>query len=105
MTASQSDEKETVGGVVKKASKLAILVLVGSLLKFAAQVTHAAPMTTPKLMAGHAEPKTKVWPPPEMFEMKEDHPDSFYDPSSSHYMGGAHNVALARLSDPENTIK
>jgi len=96
MAATNSSKSATVGSMMKSVSSLTMLVVMGSLFKFGAEVMYANPQVnapaTHKLQAAHESVTDGVWPPPEQFQ--QDHLDSFYDESSSHFMGGAANVAL-----------
>lgn len=82
--------------MLRKAGKLIILIVVAAFIKFGAEIsvvhrevqvakTHAPRHALRSASPTHAGPKK--------------HLDSYYDPTSSHYMGGAHNVALAQLSE------
>jgi hypothetical protein len=68
------------------------MIAVASLFKFGAEMSVTTPLPmTPRLKA--SAPISSSSP---MVEVE--HLPSYYDPMSSHYMGGAHNVALAHLS-------
>jgi hypothetical protein len=73
MNATKSDKSATVGGLMKSVSSLTMLVVMGSLVKFGAEVVYATPATvnqpmTHKLQAGHQSSNSGVWPPPEQFQ-------------------------------------
>lgn len=99
MAASNSSKSASVGSMMKSVSSLTMLIVMGSLVKFGAEVIYVTPSVdapaTHKLQAAHKSVTDGVWPAPEQFQ--QDHLDSFYDESSSHYMGGAANVALSRF--------
>jgi len=95
LNASDSKDPETVGTMLRKAGKLIILICVSSTLKFVAEMSQDVPsVTVPTSHRLQAEHITK-----------EVHPASYYDPSSSHYMGGAHNVAMAHLTGEPLPVK
>lgn len=100
MAASKSSKSTSVGSMMKSVSSLTMLIVMGSLVKFGAEVIYVTPSVdapaTHKLQAAHESVTRGVWPPPEQF-IKQDHLESFYDESSSHFMGGAANVALSRF--------
>jgi hypothetical protein len=110
MEAASSDDHTTVRQMLKKATSLIMMVVFASLVKFGAEMsmkeTHVSRHPTLKAIHepvqristfGHAADSASPW------ENKE-HTASFYDPKSSHYMGGAHNVALMHLTDPNNQM-
>jgi len=76
--------------MLRKASTLIVLIMVSSVVKFIAEMSQAqkvsnVPSTSHPLLQSQHVPV-------------ENHAASYYDPESSHYMGGAHNVALAQLA-------
>ena len=90
LTASDSKDPETVGTMLRKAGKLIILICMSSMLKFVAEMSANVPAVQVQVPAHKRLQATHI--------TTEVHPDSYYDPSSSHYMGGAHNVAMAHLT-------
>jgi len=86
MTAASTKDSSSVGGLLKKSAGLIFLIVVASVCQLMSSKT--VPETVQHvvkqnlhLQSGHGE----------------EHSDSYYDKSSSHYMGGAHNVALANI--------
>ena len=87
LEAAGKNDSNSVGGLVKKIGTLCALIGVASVFQLMGTMNTANPVeavqqatasSTHKLQASHAEK----------------HPASYYDSSSSHYMGGAHNVLL-----------
>lgn len=90
LTASDSKDPETVGAMLRKAGKLIILICISSTLKFVAEMSANVPAVQVQVPAHKRLQSTHI--------TTEVHPASYYDPESSHYMGGAHNVAMAHLT-------
>lgn len=91
--ASQNKDSVAVGGMFRKAGQLIILIVVASFVKFGAEVTDSHQQTQrANLVARH-----RLQAASPTHDAPKKHLDSYYDPGSSHYMGGAHNVALAQL--------
>jgi len=87
MEAAGTKDSGSVGGLLKKSAGLMFLIAVASIAQLMS--TYGAAMTPAiQQAAGHALQSSHAQP----------HAESFYDETSSHYMGGAHNVALANLS-------
>lgn len=96
MKAAESDNHITVKKMLRQATTLILLVCVASFAKFGAEMSQKETFVAsrhPTLKAAHSTVITE-----------EVHSDSFYDPNSSHYMGGAHNVALMHITDPDNVM-
>jgi hypothetical protein len=95
MSVSTSKDTSSVGETVKKTGTLIALILGATVLQFVANyqtpVQTAAPASHPVLQQAH---RLQAASP-----MAEELPASFYDKSSSHYMGGAHNAALMSVRD------
>lgn len=96
--ASNTSNPKTVASKLSSAGGLFCMLICAGFLKLYAEVDsfralEAAPETVHKALKA---PKLEAGKP-----------ESFYDSSSSHYMGGAHNVALAKLqgSLPEASKK
>lgn len=111
MQAASSDDHTTVKSALKKATNLVLLIVFASFVKFGAEMSQKnfnIPAGHPTLKAtrGSAAHVSTFVPPADAASPWEDkeHTPSFYDPESSHYMGGAHNVALAALSNPANPL-
>lgn len=112
MQASNSDDHTTVKTMLKKATNLILMVVFASFVKFGAE------MSQKQSTIGSRHPTLKATRNAEVTQVtnfidigdasnpyeEREHTPSFYDPTSSHYMGGAHNVALAHLSDPNNAM-
>jgi len=103
MSAVSEKDPETVRGMLKKATNLIVLICFASLVKFGAEITNHSKAPNARHHLKAARPSTFPQPGDAASPFVE-HTASFYDPTSSHYMGGAHNVALAHLSDPDNTM-
>merc|ERR1712226_1657191 len=87
MEAAGTKDSGSVGGLLKKSAGLIFMIAVASV--FQLMSTYSSAMTPAiqevahhALQSSHTQPRAA----------------SFYDETSSHYMGGAHNVALANLS-------
>ena len=109
MNAANSDDHTTVKGMLKKATNLILMIVFASFVKFGAEMSQKQtkmPFTKhPTLQAAHKAPVASTFvDAADAANPFEKHAASFYDPTSSHFMGGAHNVALAHLSDPNNAM-
>lgn len=90
MDVSSSKDSSTVSDVVKKTGTIICLIIGATALQFFANyntLESAIPASHPALQSSHFSLKAAS-------PIVEDLPESYYDSSSSHYMGGAHNVAL-----------
>ena len=87
MEAAGTKDSGSVGGLLKKSAGLMFMIAVASIFQLMA--TYSSAMTPAiQEVAHHALQSSHTQP----------HAASYYDETSSHYMGGAHNVALANLS-------
>lgn len=95
--ASSAKDSHTVKSSLKNVSMLFALIVGATVCKFVA---------TSDMFAADAEPKTAKKSLKHSLQQS-DMPESFYDQNSSHYMGGAHNVALKQLAEGSNqkTVK
>lgn len=84
--AAQSKDAASVGGLVKKVGVICSLIAGASILQLMASMdTSNAVASVSKAIKSEA-PSHKL-----SASREEEHPASFYDESSSHYLGGAHN--------------
>lgn len=85
LEAVESKDTSKVSGLLSRAVSLIALIAAAAIFKLVATMSQAptgAPVVhTPKLQQSH----------------QQNYPESYYDESSPHYMGGAHNVALQNL--------
>ena len=89
LAAAQEKESSTVQGMLKKVGMFCAMIVLAASFQLmgsmsAKAVPSAAPVATPKLQASHKS-----------------YPASYYDKSSSHYMGGAHNVLINAAANGE----
>lgn len=114
MQAASSDDHTTVKQMLKKATNLILMVVFASFVKFGAEMSQKQntigsrhptlkAIRTPTTEFTQATNFMEIGDSASPWEEKE-HTPSFYDPTSSHYMGGAHNVALAHLSNPNSAM-
>jgi len=81
--AAQKNDVESVGAAVKKITVFTALIAGASLLQMMGAANTANPVEAVQTVAS-TQHKLKA----------EHHPASYYDESSSHYKGGAHNVLI-----------
>lgn len=91
MTASNSKESSTVKGKLSNISMLIALILGATVCKITADgsMFESSAKASLKSSHKHALKSSAVGP----------YPASYYDKTSSHYMGGAHNVALQDVAN------
>lgn len=85
LDAASKGNAESVGALVKKVGYLSAMIMVASVFQLMSTANTANPVkaieqASHKLQAAN-------------------HPASYYDKTSSHYMGGAHNVLLQAAND------
>lgn len=112
MDAASQKDTGTVGGLLKRSAGLIFMIAIASVFQLLSvykseMVPSAEQVAKHALMAAHEAENTGshnfvsenmrngVEPKP---KLEAGHSESYYDEKSPHYMGGAHNVALARLS-------
>jgi hypothetical protein len=95
LEAVNTKDSSKVNGLLKKTTQLISLITFASIFKLIA-VLMEEPVAAPTVSTSHVLKQSR----PSIL-LEQEHPESFYDSSSPHYMGGAHNVALAQLSDPK----
>ena len=88
MEAASNKDANTVGGIVKKVGAICALIAGASMLQLMANMNTASPVEAVTKASGH-----------KLQASKNAHPDSYYNPESSHYQGGAHNVLLNFAKD------
>lgn len=95
MQVSSTKDSSSVSSTVKKTGAIICLIIGATALQFMAnyqvKLETAEPVSSPVLQASH--PTLKAASP-----IVEDYPESYYDKTSSHYMGGAHNAALKAMA-------
>ena len=82
--AASKNESASVGGLVKRVGYICALIAAASLTQFMGTYNTANPV----------EAVTKATSSHKLQASNERHPASYYDKSSSHYMGGGHNVLI-----------
>ena len=82
--ATKSDE-QSVGAIVKKVGIFTALIAVASVCQLMGQANTPSPVEAVTEVSSSSH---------KLQASRESHPASYYDKSSSHYMGGAHNVLL-----------
>mmetsp|Transcript_103049 Transcript_103049/g.142583 ORF Transcript_103049/g.142583 Transcript_103049/m.142583 type:complete len:464 (+) Transcript_103049:345-1736(+) len=87
--ATSAKDSNTVKSSLKNITMLFALIVGASVCKFVA---------TSEMFAADAEPKAAKKSLKHSLKSS-NMPESFYDENSSHYMGGAHNVALKQLAE------
>lgn len=87
MDASKSTESASVGGLVKKVGVISALIACASVFQLMSTMNTSNPVKA----VTEASHKLQA--------SAEQHPSSFYDSSSSHYQGGAHNVLINAAKD------
>lgn len=86
MEAATTKDSGSVGGLLKKSAGLIFMIAIASV--FQLMSTYKAEMTpSVQSVAKHALQSSH----------KTEYAESYYDEESPHYMGGAHNVALANI--------
>lgn len=85
LEAVESNDASKVGGLLSRAVSLIVLIGAAAIFKLVATVSQA-----PEAIAVRANPILKQ-------AHTQEYPESYYDETSSHYLGGAHNVALEKL--------
>lgn len=85
MEAATTKDSGNVGGLLKKSAGLMFLIGVASVFQLVS--TYKGEMPTVQQVAKHSLQSSH----------DVERSDSYYDKESSHYMGGAHNVALANI--------
>lgn len=95
--ASTSKDSTTVKSKISNISKLIGLIIGATLCKFVAE-SNFLESSVPEINSKKSLKGGRL-------QSSKNMPESFYDPSSSHYMGGAHNVALAKLAERPTQIK
>jgi len=86
MEAANTKDSGSVGGLLKKSAGLIFMIAAASVFQLLS--TYKAEMTPSiQSVAKHALQSSR----------KPDYTESYYDEQSPHYMGGAHNVALANI--------
>jgi len=90
LAASNTKDSSVVGGLLKKTGSLIMMISIAAAFQMASEMQNSNANAKQSAAISH---KLKAVAAP----LVEDHPASFYDKSSSHYMGGAHNVALANM--------
>lgn len=90
--AATKEETSSVGSLVKRAGFFTALIAAASLCQFLSSMHSQA--VAPVIGADAPTHKLQA-------SALENHPASYYDQSSSHYMGGAHNVLLNLKASPE----
>lgn len=98
--ATSAKDSNTVKSSVKNITMLFALIVGATVCKFVAESD---------MFAADAEPKTAKKSLKHSLQSP-NMPESFYDEDSSHYMGGAHNVALKQLAEgkvnsPKKAVK
>ena len=78
------NDAASVGGLVKRVGYMCALIAAASLTQFMGHYNTANPV----------EAVTKATSSHKLQASNEHHPASYYDKSSSHYMGGGHNVLI-----------
>lgn len=96
--AASKDNASSVGSLVKKAAVFTALIAAASLCQFLGSMntqSATAPkiVENPSVMTASHKLQASVYDNHEASVSKQ-HPASYYDKTSSHYMGGAHNVLL-----------
>jgi hypothetical protein len=89
MAASNTKNSATVQSAVSSTGKLILLIVIASAVQF--MVNSQAPLKSAAVPAVADHKMLQAARP-------EQHPESYYDETSSHYMGGAHNAALKSIS-------
>lgn len=79
-----SSDSSTVAGLVKKIGTMCCLIAAASVMQYMSTMNDAPE-------AEHVTKSSK--------KLKSSHTDSFNDPSSSHYQGGAHNILMQYAKD------
>jgi len=89
LEAVETKDTSKVSGLLSRVASLIGLIICASVFKLVASLTE--PKITPTV-----KPLLK-----QSFDVSpdEEHPSSYYDESSPHYLGGAHNVALQQLRE------
>ena len=86
MEAASTKDSSSVGSLLKKSAALIAMIVVASIAQLVA--THSAEVAPAiRSVASHTLQSSH----------DQGHAASYYDETSSHYMGGAHNVALANI--------
>lgn len=85
LEAVESNDTSKVGGLLSRAVSLIVLIGAAAIFKLVSTVSQA-----PEAIAVRATPVLKQ-------SHVQEYPESYYDETSSHYLGGAHNVALEQL--------
>ncbi len=98
LEAVETQDSSKVGGLLSKVTSLIVLIAVSAICKMVALTTTPQPVSVPAVEVAHNTPLLK------QSRQEEQYPESYYDESSSHYLGGAHNVALKQLKTA-NTSK
>ena len=90
MEAANTKDSEKAGGLLKKSAGLIFMIVAASVFQLLSSFKYeVSPTQVASQVATHALQSSRG--------QAQEHPDSYYDQSSSHYMGGAHNVALANI--------
>jgi len=79
-----SSDSATVGGLVKKIGTMSCLIAAACVMQYMSTMNEAPE-------AEHVTKSSK--------KLQSSHTDSFNDPSSSHYQGGAHNILMQYAKD------
>lgn len=91
LEAVETQDTTKVGGLLSKVTSLIVLITVSAICKMVALSTTLEPVSVPPVEVAHNTPLLK------QSRQEKQYPESYYDESSSHYLGGAHNVALQSL--------
>jgi hypothetical protein len=86
LEAVDSKDASKVGGLLSRAVSLIVLIGAAAIFKLVSTISQAAP----EAVEVHANPILKQ-------ARTQEFPESYYDETSPHYLGGAHNVALQQL--------